>query len=154
MKFQFDILRVTRNNILKELEGLSIEQLNAIPDGFNNNIIWNVAHVVATSQLLIYGLSGTEFIVPKVIIDTNRKGSKPDETYSDALIQQIKSLALSTIDQLEMDYNTGLFSENAFKKYPTSYGVTLSKVEEAIAFNNVHEGMHYDTVKMLKRLVS
>ena len=153
MKFQFDVLRVTRNNILKELEGLSTEQLNAIPAGFNNNIIWNVAHVVATSQLLIYGLSGTQFIIPKTIIDMNRKGSKPDAPYGDALIQQIKLLALSTVDQLEMDYNTGIFTEKPFKKYPTSYGVTLTKVEEAITFNNVHEGMHYDNVKMLKRLV-
>ncbi|MGB0864556.1 MAG: DinB family protein [Saprospiraceae bacterium] len=151
MKFQFEVLRVTRNNILKQLEGLSDEQLNVIPDGFNNNIIWNVAHVVATSQLLIYGLSGVEFTIPKSIIDANRKGSKPDAPYSAELIQQIKTLAVSTVDQLEKDYNAGLFKEKAFKKYPTSYGITLENPENAITFNNVHESMHFETVKLLKR---
>jgi len=32
----------------------SLEQLNKIPEGFNNNLIWNIAHCVVTQQLLCY----------------------------------------------------------------------------------------------------
>jgi len=40
------------------IEDFSLEELNKIPEGFNNNIIWNIAHVIATQQALVYGLSG------------------------------------------------------------------------------------------------
>ena len=42
MKKQFDTLRITRNNILKDIKALTLDQLNEIPKGFNNNIAWNL----------------------------------------------------------------------------------------------------------------
>ncbi|WP_205896842.1 DinB family protein, partial [Pseudomonas viridiflava] len=47
-----------QNFILDLVKDLSIEQLNKIPDGFNNNIIWNIAHLTAAQQNLCYTRSG------------------------------------------------------------------------------------------------
>ena len=58
MKYHFETLNITRNNIINAIEGLSLEELNTVPKGFNNNVIWNVGHVVATQQLLCYKFSG------------------------------------------------------------------------------------------------
>jgi hypothetical protein len=37
------------------LETIGIEHLNKIPDGFNNNIFWNIKHTAVTQQALVYG---------------------------------------------------------------------------------------------------
>lgn len=153
MQIQFDTLRITRNNILQRVESLSEQQLNTIPTGFNNNIIWNVAHVITTQQLLAYGLSGLEFIVPKSFIAENRKGTRPEKIYTTSEINIIKEYLHSTVDQLEMDYNSGVFTDRPFRQYTTSYNITLTSIEAAITFNNVHEGMHLGIMNMLAKFV-
>ena len=50
MKTQFDILRKVRAMVLKFIDGLTVEQLHTIPEGFKNNIAWNVLHLVVTQQ--------------------------------------------------------------------------------------------------------
>ncbi len=110
MKVQFDILQVTRNNVIDTLKGLSNDQLNYIPEGFNNNIIWNVAHLIATQQLLVYGLSKTPFTVPKPLIDANKKGTKPSGYYSQTDTKEIVEYLTTTVNQMEIDYNSGVFS--------------------------------------------
>lgn len=153
MKAQIDILQVTRNNVIAEIKDVSNHQLNYIPEGFNNNIIWNVAHLIATQQLLVYSLTKTPFVVPKSLIDANRKGTKPSMYYSQTDTKEIIEYLNTTVNQMEIDYNSGVFSDKPFKAYKTSYNVTLRSVEDAIAFNNVHEGMHYGIIKMMKRFL-
>ena len=63
MKVQFDILAKTRAIILYYIKELSLDQLHIIPDGFNNNIAWNIAHLVVTQQLLHYKLSGNDCLL-------------------------------------------------------------------------------------------
>jgi hypothetical protein len=58
MDFTFQVLRNTREIFKKIIEQNALEDLNKIPNGFNNNIIWNIGHVVVSEQLLAYKLSG------------------------------------------------------------------------------------------------
>lgn len=152
MKFHFDVLRTTRNNILNDIKELSIEQLHVIPTGFSNNIAWNVVHLIATQQLLIYGLSSTPFIVDNGLIEGYRKGTKPENRISSGVMKGHKKLLLTTIEQTEQDYENGVLG-NDFKVYTTSYNITLDTIENAIAFNNVHEGLHYGVIRALMKLV-
>ena len=152
MEFQFEVLRVTRKNVLNSIKNLTIDQLNTIPEGFNNNIMWNVVHLIATQQLLVYGLSGQAFKVSKDLINAYRKGTAPSETVTEEQFDEYKKLFFSTIDQMEEDYNNGLFGDN-FKTYPTSFGITLEKLEDAITFNNAHEAMHLGNILSMKKLV-
>ena len=152
MKFTFDTLRNTRNNILKDIEDLSLEQVNAIPEKFNNNIVWNVAHLIATQQRLVYKLSGMPFAVAEDIIEAYKIGTKPEQAITDTKWDEYKKLLLTSIDQMEQDYEQGVFG-NDFKTYTTGYGATLTTLEDAINFNNVHEGVHYGMVLALVRAV-
>lgn len=152
MKFHFDVLRTTRNNILNDIEGLSIEQIHIIPTGFSNNIAWNVLHLIATQQLLAYGLSGTPFVVDNSLIEGYRKGTKPESRVTKDAMKDHKKLLLTTIDQTEQDYENGVLG-NDFKVYTTSYNITLDTIENAIAFNNVHEGLHYGVIRALMKMV-
>ncbi|MFK7936050.1 MAG: DinB family protein, partial [Saprospiraceae bacterium] len=147
----FDILRATRKNILKTINGLTLEQFNTIPAGFNNNLGWQVGHVIVTQQLLCYRLAGQECNVSEKMIAAFRKGSKPEQQYDAEDIALFKKLLETTINRMESDYNDGIFMD--YKEYTTSYGFTIKSVEAAIEFNNVHEGMHLGWMVAMKRLV-
>lgn len=149
MKIQFDVLRKSRELVLKELEGLTLEQIHVIPTGFKNSIAWNVAHLVVTQQLLNYKLSGLNCLCPDELIEEHKKGTVPTKTFTEEEFNEVKDLLVGLPDTLEEDYNAGIFT--GFKEYPTSTGFVLTSIETAIAFNNFHEGIHYGIIRSIKK---
>jgi hypothetical protein len=140
MKTAFEHLLQTRKNILKILEANKGKEY-IIPKGFNNSLYWNAAHVIVTQQLLCYKLSGNDIIIDDELVDLYRKGSKPSYKAPNMIeVGKVKDLLLTSVEQMEKDYNDGIFI--AYNVYPTSYGITLSSIDEAILFNNSHEAMH------------
>ena len=151
MTYQLQILQTTRENLFDLLNGLALSQLNHIPEGFSNNLLWNAGHILATQQLLLYGLSGQEMLVSDNFIGSFRKGTRPEGNYEPATADFIKEKLRPMAQQLALDYERGLFRE--FKAYETSYGVKLKSVGEAIQFNNVHEGLHLGYMMALRKRV-
>ena len=151
MDFVWNILKTTRLNILNAVSELSVEQLNIIPSGFKNNIIWNIAHITATQQLLCYVLTEQKLLLNHDQIDENRKGTMPEKFYSEEEIIFWKNQLLDLANKLEKDYKAGLFS--TFKEYPTSYNVVLTSIEEAIIFNNSHDALHFGYIMALKKSI-
>lgn len=151
MKTQFDILRKSRALVIKELEGLTLEQIHKIPEGFKNNIAWNVAHLVVTQQLLHYKLSGLDCLCPDDLIEAHRKGTSPTKTFTQEEFDEVTELLVGLPDTLEEDFEAGIF-EN-YTEYPTSTGFVLTSIENAIAFNNFHEGIHYGIIRSIKKFL-
>ena len=151
MKTQFDILRKSRELVLKLINGLTLEQLHTVPEGFKNNIAWNVAHIVVTQQLLHYRMSGKDCLIPDELIDANRKGTVPNQKFSQEEFDEILELLKALPNTLEEDYNEGIFSEYA--AYETSTGFVLDSFETAVTFNNFHEALHLGVIMSLKKLV-
>ncbi len=149
MKKQFEILETTRQNLLSTVKGLTIDQLNEIPKGFNNNLIWNLGHIVVTQQLLCYGLSDVVMKMDNAMIAKYRKGTKPSDFIGEEEFTFIKKRLVETIEEIQKDIETGLLGKD-FKIYPTSYGFTLNSLEDAIIFNNIHEAMHLGYMMALK----
>jgi hypothetical protein len=58
------------------IQGYTLEQLNKVPRGFNNNIIWNIAHVIVTQQILVYKLSGLPMIVTDEMVENTERYKK------------------------------------------------------------------------------
>lgn len=141
----FNLHKATRTKLLRYLETLSAEQLAKVPTGFNNNVLWNIAHCIATQQILCYKLSGVTPLVSSDFIEMYRKGSFPNgHIPSEEEINSLKKLLITTQEQLQLDYQQGIFSN--YKTYMTSYGFELTNIEDAINFNNTHESMHLGTV--------
>jgi len=151
MKTQFDILRKSRELVVKELEGLSMDQIHKIPEGFKNNIAWNVSHLVVTQQLLHYKLSGLNCLCTDELIEAHRKGTAPTKTFTEEEFEEVVELLLGLPDTLQEDYEAGIF-EN-YTEYPTSTGFTLTSIENAIPFNNFHEGIHYGIIRSIKKFL-
>lgn len=151
LSFQFLALQTTRENIRKTLQEFSINQLNKIPEGYNNNLIWHYGHVIVTQQLLCYKLSNTPMYVGENMVHLYRKGSAPSEFVSEEDYHVLQKLDDKLCQQIKADYANQIFGD--YKPYTTSYNITLNNVEDAITFNNVHEGLHLGNMMSMRRLV-
>ena len=151
MKNELGITLQNRKNLLAILENTPKYDLLKIPEGFNNNIWWNIAHVVVTQQILVYKFSGVPMKVSDELVSKFMKGTTPDGTATDDEIQKIKEVLVSTIEWTAKDYEAGLFK--GFKSYTTSAKVTLNNVQDAISFNNFHEGIHLGSIFALRKMV-
>lgn len=151
MEHQIVNLIKGRALMLKVINGLSIEQVNKIPEGFKNNIAWNIAHLVVTPQLLCYKLSGLPCDVSDEMIEAYRKGAAPTRDITVEEFDEIKKLFVELPLKMEADFKAGIFKE--YTPYETSVGVTLSSAEEAFSFGLFHEGIHLGVLLGLRKLV-
>lgn len=151
MQDPITITRVNRKALEKILDKYSLEQLNKVPEGFKNNLIWNVAHVVVTQQLLVYKLSGLPMMIDDKIVDLYKKGTKTERPATALEVAEIKKLLFTTLDKTEKDLQNRVFSN--YDDYETSTGFVLKTVQDAINFNNFHEGIHLGYILALKKSV-
>ncbi|MCB0474968.1 MAG: DinB family protein [Flavobacteriaceae bacterium] len=151
MEKQFEILRQNRMAILKIMEAFSLNQLNKIPSGFKNNIAWNVAHLLVTQQLLCYALAELPMHLSEELIARYRKGTAPQQPMTQEELDLVKSLFVFLIDRFENDYQEGKFKK--FSSYTTSTSIVLNSIEDALTFNNYHEGIHTGSILALSKLV-
>lgn len=152
MDFIFEVLPNIRQNFKSVLENNSLEDLNKIPKGFNNNIIWNIGHVVVSQQILVYKLSGLPLMVSDELVEKYRKGSKPEAPVTLSEVEEIKGLLFSPIQKTKEDYFNGVFKD--YQEYMVvTTGNTLKNVEDALQFTMFHEGVHFGYVKALLRVV-
>jgi hypothetical protein len=149
MNNPFENIRQVRRHLLNHVSELTVDQLNRVPPGFNNNIIWNLAHLVAAQQGICHEHPGLDPIVGRSFIEAYKPGTKPVDNLNEKEIEMIKSLLFSTIDQFEADYQKGLFIN--YDPRPTRYGVTLNSIEDALQFLLFHEGLHTGYIWALKR---
>lgn len=151
MHQQIENLKHIRNYLLFQVEDLTVEQLNHIPEGFNNNIIWNLAHLIATQQRLCYVRSNLQPVVQDKYISPFAPGTKPDGFIDPTEIETIKSLLISTLDELETDYKKSFFT--TYDGFTTRYGVELINIDDAINFLPFHEGLHAGAIVALKKVL-
>lgn len=151
MNSVFDVQKTIREILLKILDNHSLEQLNKIPEGFSNNLIWNIAHCVSAQQSLVYKLSGVPSKVSEDFIVKYRKGTKPEGDVSQPEVNEIRRLLSETLHQAEKDYADKIFVN--YTEYTTSMGFTLRNVEDALSFNNYHEGTHTGIILSIRKFL-
>ncbi|MFT4521650.1 MAG: hypothetical protein ACI8ZN_000587 [Bacteroidia bacterium] len=151
MKNEFTAMLATRALMIRLIDALSNEQMNAIPNGFNNNIIWNLGHAFVVQHQLTYGLCGLKFDVSPTMIEEFKKGSKPQRAFSANEIIDLCERLLTSHAKFEKDVEKGIFKN--YVSYTTSYGVELNNIEQAVGFNNMHEALHLGYAMALARAV-
>ncbi|MBK6784961.1 MAG: DinB family protein [Saprospiraceae bacterium] len=140
-----------RKLLKKLLLSVDESQANEIPPFFNNNIIWNCAHVIAVQQSLIYQLCCKTPRADKSIIRQFTIGTKPTEYFETGFIENIGELLLSTSVQMAEDLNNEEFIVG--QPFMTAIKVELTHVEEALAFTNYHEGLHLGVITSLLKCI-
>lgn len=147
----FDITIKNRKILYKILKRTPPELLFKIPEGYRNNIWWNIAHVVATQQILVYKFSNLPARIDDSLVQKFRKGTLPDISPTDEEIDHIAGFLLSTAEWAQEDYENGVFKE--YNEYKTSTKVILRNVEDALAFNLYHEGLHLGVILSLEKIL-
>jgi hypothetical protein len=151
MKQTFDITTTSRKVLLQFLQGYTLEQLNKIPEGYSNNLIWNIGHIVVVQQMLVYRLSGLPMMVSQEMVEKYKRGSKPAEDATQADVDEIQSLLFETIDQTQTDFDSEVFKN--FQEFTTMNGFSIKNAEEAISFNIYHEAIHTGVMMSIRKFV-
>jgi hypothetical protein len=146
-----DITRTSRKMLSQFFDKYTIEQLNVIPEGFSNNLIWNLGHVVVAQQMLVYKLSGLPMMVSDQMVEKYKKGTRPQQEATQAEVDEIKSLLFDTITQTQADFENKIFQNYA--EYTTSPGYVLKNAKDAMTFNSFHEGLHLGVMMSIGKLV-
>jgi len=152
MDIRLEHNKCTRSHFVTLLEELSTADLNKIPVGFSNNIIWNIVHCMVTQQGLTYGLAGLEQQMTKEIILTYKHGTKPEKAVSAHQIAEFKNHLIPQLDQMAKDYENEKFVN--FKEYTTSTGYLLRNIDDAINLVSIHEGIHLGYVLALRKALN
>jgi hypothetical protein len=104
---------------------------------------------LVTQQLLVYKLSKLNTRLDWALVKKYSKGTFPENHVSKEEVQQVAEALLMTPKWTKEDYNNGIFRE--YESYTTSANVVLSNVNDAIAFNVFHLGLHIGTVQAIQK---
>ena len=149
----FEFIINSRKAFIQLIDGLSIEQLNKIPDGYNNNIIWNFGHIVVSTQTLCYVRTGLLQDASTVKFNEYyKKDTKPTYTVSEQEVAELKTIAIKSIEKIMEDYANGVFT-NITPFATATYGVQLNSIEDVLITTVGHDNVHYGYAWALKKVI-
>jgi len=148
----FKYIRRNRELFLQLVDSLSIEQLNKIPDGYNNNIAWNFGHIVVSTQSLCYVRTNVKPGIDITFRSKYQKGSKPESFITQEEINLLKQQLVSTIGLVERDVKDNVF-QNITPYSTDTYKHEMTTIEEVLTCTLAHDSMHYGYALAQRKLV-
>jgi len=154
MNIKLEKIKSFRLFVLKQISNLTSEQLNTIPAGYNNNIIWNLGHLVSATQAICYKRAGLAVTIDDQYFTPFLPATKPGSFIDNKEIIIIKELLISTINTLNTDLENNLFSNyTKSERIEQVYGIDVSNIDDAIEILLYHKGFHSGYIVGLIRLV-
>jgi hypothetical protein len=154
MDKRIDKVKKIRQFLISQIAELSREQLNTIPKGYNNNIIWNIIHSMSAQQGICYRRLGQSPIIPDKYITPFLTNTKPDRIFDIKEIEAVKKMFIATIDKLQEDHRKKIFYNNTgtLNIYKV-YEIEMHDIDDALDILLYHEGYHAGQILRLKKLV-
>ncbi|MEK3732386.1 DinB family protein [Paenibacillus sp. FSL M8-0334] len=144
----FEQLHTYRKVLLDVVEDVSEAEAEIVPDGFNNNIRWNLGHVLLDQYLWIRVLTKEDMPVPMSFNQWFGYGTNPsnftDETPS---FSELISLLQEQPRFIEQQYRDRL--EEDFP--PTDMG--MHTLEQVLVRTIFHEGLHMGALLAIKNQI-
>jgi hypothetical protein len=149
-KAKWDLFKMIRKVTLNEMAGMSEEDADRIPSGFNNNIRWNLGHIYNAAGGLLAGFTGENTAVPSNYPKLFDRGTKPADWQGDVpSLSELQKGLEGQVEQLEFLFEKRL---NDALVHPCDFGmVQLTTIGELLDFIFFHEGLHAGVIKGLKR---
>lgn len=145
-----DVLIASRKRMADRLQDLTPEQWFTQPDGFANNVAWNVGHLALAQQYLCYGLAEVPFAMPKEQMETMNPlyggGTSPADWSGNPDTDELLHWLVEMPQKLAADIAAGKF-DNFVPPEPTE-GRFLqpNSTMHIMLFNHYHEGLHAGTI--------
>lgn len=150
-EFLFNQLKVIRSNTINEVKELSESQADSVPEGFNNNIRWNLGHVYLVQERFAFGFSQEPMLMPDGFADLFGRDTRPSEwKVQPPTLPELIQLLENQTSRIEEKLINRL-DEVVAKPFTMPSGLVLKTIGEFLTFSMYHEGMHVQTIKILKR---
>jgi len=149
--YLFRQIRFVRDSTIRQVTGLPEDQGLRVPQGFNNNVLWNLGHILLVHEKFAFGMIHEKQEIPDEFAALFGRGTKPAD-WSGALpsLEELIQLLDAQADRIERKLASRL-NERLEKPYTSSTGLELSTVEECLSFCLYHEGMHFAVIKAIKQ---
>ncbi len=151
MEATFKAWKAGRKLFVKFFEQYNLDQLNAIPAGFSNNLIWNIGHIIVAQESLVYRGSHQVMSISEELINAYKPGTRPLRPVSKEEASQLNDLLIAQITRTETDFKQGIFT--SYIERETVTGFHLGSIEDALEFNNFHEGLHLGYMMSIRKFI-
>jgi uncharacterized damage-inducible protein DinB len=147
----FKQLEFIRNVTIQAAQGMTEQSLDLVPEGFNNNVRWNLGHIYLVQEKFAFHFAGEPMLLPPGFERLFAKGTKPADWNEEVptlaallelLADQPKRIREALQHRLE---------EPVEQPFTTGSGLTLSSIGEFLSYTLYHEGMHFTAINLLKR---
>lgn len=147
----FQQMRFIRQRTLAALDATPEEMLLTIPEGFNNNLLWNYAHIYVTLDNLMYSFLNEKHTILPHYLELFSRGSSPTYWNGETPpISEIREFLVSQPDRIVETF-AGRLSEKGEKPFTLGPTVQFTTLGEILGFANFHEGVHQGSIIGLKR---
>lgn len=142
--------KFVRSGLLSTLSTIAEEQVDRIPEGFNNSIRWNVGHVLLMADELFSLLKGYERVTPETYKEFFHLGTSP-KTWAKTppawqeLVEGLEKQAEKVEKLLEKEW-PDLHAPLKIREY------TFATSQDVMAFVAGHEGLHHGIIKVYAKL--
>jgi len=144
----FKQINLVRQSTSDELKDLTEEQADQIPEGFRNNIRWNLGHIYTVQNALLSKFGGKDVDMDPRYLQLFAPGTKPTDWKGDVpTLDELKETLEKQPEQLK-NALIGQLDEKAAQEFNS-----LSSVGEILNFTLYHEGLHMGTIKAFKKSV-
>jgi len=146
----FALMQKTRSTIISKVEHLPADKRTLVPQGFNNNIHWQLGHLLTVTSAILFLFSGKEPVVPAEYQTFFGNGTKPADWNGeppawDTLIQELTAQCKLVADTFEGKLGEPLTVKDNFAKAET--------VGEAFIVNLGHENYHLGMINAMLRVL-
>lgn len=148
--YLLDQLVFVRNLTLYSIQGMGEEEADLIPEGFNNNIRWNLGHIYVTQEQLAFQFAEEPVEIPEGFLELFGRGSKPsDWNTHPPTLPELSQLLKDQPQRIREKLGKRL--DERVEKPFTLAGYTLYTIGNSLSFGLTHEGAHAQSIKMIKR---
>src|SRR5699024_8601766 len=141
-------VKTTREWILETFDKVSVEDMKKIPEGFSNNINWQLCHVAGMMELSTAALTDSKTDDVKMIQKYFAYGKVPDDVDDETpSIEEIKALLEGQVPRLE-----DITEESLDEDLPREF-MGMTKRNEQLSFMILHEALHAGKIQEMSKLI-
>ena len=145
----------SRQQVYRLVDGLTHAQWMTIPAGHDNNIAWNVGHLIWAQLGLTYGR--TDLAMPidrEPYIPLYGIGTSPADWEGEPDPAALLKILMQMADRMIADAQAGIFDDAQFTPWQTGGGARFDTLLDMMIYNTAHEGEHRGMIMALKNHVA
>jgi uncharacterized damage-inducible protein DinB len=143
----FKHFELTRGNFIKHIEGLDAEKASFQPEGFNNNIHWQIGHVLTVAEQFMLGYPKKSSHLPENYIELFGNGTRPSDWSGDVPSVELLTEQLKTQLGRIKEVPASMLDEKLKKPF-----LGLETFGELANMALFHESYHLGQIHAMKKL--